>query len=324
MMNDWYFIVNPCAAGGKSQGIWEDYKSRLGLAGINFEFSRTERPCHAGSLTVQAIEKGYRNFVAVGGDGTLNEILNGLCSQETVPADQICLTQIPVGTGNDWRKTHDLPGDPEDMIQLLKSGIKGKQDIGCVTYRDDSGAEQIHYFLNIAGLGFDAVVAAATNKAKEKGRSGKLTYLLCLLKSLVGYKLIPMRLEVDGEKFFADVLSMSVAICQYNGGGMKQAPDAIPDDGLFDVTVISEFNTLEIVRHINKLYDGSFTKLPKVHTFRGKHVKIDADPYALLEADGESLGRTPFEFRILPVSLGILHKHTPLTVPLNPLSETVL
>ncbi len=108
---------------------------------------------------------------------------------------------------------------------------------------------------------------------------------------------------MDDEQLKADVFTMSVAICKYNGGGMMQAPNAIPDDGLFDVTVITRLSRMLVIRSVKKLYDGSFLKMPQVKTFRSQKVEIESDPIMFLETDGESLGHTPMSFEVVPLSI---------------------
>lgn len=152
----------------------------------------------------------------------------------------------------------------------------------------------------MAGMGFDAMVAKKTNKQKQLGKGGPLSYLVNLFTSLIAFKPVITRLLIDGKPVDEDIFSMSIAICQFNGGGMKQAPQAIPDDGLFDITIITRVTRMTVIRNVAKLYDGSFVKLRQVKQFRGQIVKIESDPELYLETDGESLGHTPMTFEIMP------------------------
>ena len=122
----------------------------------------------------------------------------------------------------------------------------------------------------------------------------------------ISYNDSKVKIVVDDERLSADVFTMSVAICKFNGGGMMQAPNAIPDDGLFDVTVITRLSRLLVVRSVKKLYDGSFLKMPQVKTFRGQKVEIESNPPMYLETDGESLGHTPMSFEVLPLSIQVV------------------
>jgi len=158
----------------------------------------------------------------------------------------------------------------------------------------------------MAGMGFDALVAKKTNKQKELGKSNPMSYVVNILSSLFLYTSTKVTILLDNEKITSDIFSMSVGICQYNGGGMKQTPNALPDDGLFDLTLIKPIGRFKIIRNIIKLFDGSFTNLPEVSTFRSSKIIIHSDPRMFLEADGESLGHTPFVFNILPQSLNVV------------------
>jgi len=163
------------------------------------------------------------------------------------------------------------------------------------------------YFMNVAGMGYDALVAKKTNLLKEKGSGGPLTYMYFVFASLFQYKFIEAVIEVDGKPAYkGEVFSMNVGICKYNGGGMKQVPHAVPDDGLLDVTLIKKASKWMVVRYARKLFDGSLVDLPIVATFKGENIRIRSTGKLFLETDGESLGHTPFTFEILPRCLRIV------------------
>jgi diacylglycerol kinase family enzyme len=156
-------------------------------------------------------------------------------------------------------------------------------------------------------MGYDALVAKKTNISKEKGRGGPLTYLFFVFSSLFQYKFIEAVIEIDDRQVFkGEMFSMNVGICKFNGGGMMQVPAAIPDDGLFDVTLIKKAPKWMVIRHASKLYDGTLIKLPIVETYRGKSIRIRSIGKIYLEADGESLGHSPFVYDILPQSLKVV------------------
>ena len=169
--------------------------------------------------------------------------------------------------------------------------------------------EITRYFVNIAGLGYDALVTKMTNRTKEKGGGGTMAYLVNLLKGLFSYHHAYIEIEVDGVSVYkGKVFSMSVGICKYNGGGMMQLPFAVPDDGLFDVTIFKNVTKMTVLKHIKKLYSGTFTNLPFVQTHRGKTVSIFSSTgnQTQLETDGESLGHSPVSFQIIPKSIKII------------------
>lgn len=302
----WFVIVNPNAGKRKGEKDWLEIAALLNEAEIDFVNVFTEHKNHAVALTRKYIENGYKNIIAVGGDGTLNEVVNGIFSQAHVPVEEIVLAMIPVGTGNDWCRTFNIPNDYKKAIKVIARRNLFTQDIGSVKYISSSGNEKVRYFINMAGMGFDALVAKKTNKQKEAGKSNPLSYAINIFSSLFNYKSTKVTIMLDNEKVETGVFSMSVGICQYNGGGMKQAPGALPDDGLFDLTIIQPIGKFKVMRNVLKLFDGSFTRLPEVSTYRSSKIVIHSNPAMYIEADGESLGHTPFVFSILPRCLNVV------------------
>jgi len=302
---EWFVIVNPNAGRRKGEKDWLEIAALLNDAGIRFVNVFTEHPNHAVKLARKYIEAGYRKIVVVGGDGTLNEVVNGVFTQKRYPSTDIYLAMISVGTGNDWGRSFGIPHSYKEAIAVISEGKTMLQDVGIVHYQQKELSKKRH-FINMAGLGFDAMVAKRTNLVKQQGKGGPFSYMISLLTSLISYKSTISRVVVDGQETKASIFSMSVAICRFNGGGMMQAPDAIVDDGLFDVTIITKVSRFDVVKNVKKLYDGSFVKMPQVKAFRGAGVEIDSDPPLFLETDGESLGHTPMQFEILPLAINVV------------------
>jgi YegS/Rv2252/BmrU family lipid kinase len=215
---------------------------------------------------------------------------------------------ITVGTGNDWGRMFGIPNDYEGAIKIIKDFKLRLQDTGIVFYFDGTKRNK-RYFINIAGLGFDAVVVQRTNFQKDKGRKGKLLYLWNLLTCLMSYKHTQTEVVIDGNKISNHTFTISLGIGKYSGGGMMQTPHAIPDDGYFDITIIKKIRKMEVVRRLKMLYDGTILDHPLIEGFKGKKIQIDSDPMIHLEADGETLGHSPIEFRILPKSIHIVYGH---------------
>jgi diacylglycerol kinase family enzyme len=180
--------------------------------------------------------------------------------------------------------------------------------VGIVEYTANGGT-QTRYFANMAGLGFDGLVAKKTNADKEKGSSNPFLYLVNLGSSLFSYDSTNVRINVDGREIKAKVFSMSVGIGQYNGGGMIQAPEALPNDGLLDLTIIKHMTKLSVIYNVRRLYDGSIRKVKQVEMLTGKSIRIESDLPIPLEVDGESLGSSPFQFNIIPKSLKVIINH---------------
>jgi len=308
---DWYVIINPHAGSKKTQEDWPKIRKLLVENNFTIDSVFTEYPFHATELTMEAIcNNGYRKIIVVGGDGTLNEVVNGVFKQDKVDPLDLTIGVITVGTGNDWGRMYGLPSEYSEQIEVLKNNKTFLQDVGQVNYlhHDD---EKIHYFMNIAGMGFDALVAKKTNIAKQKGAGGVITYLVNLISGLFQFTYNNIEIEKEGKPLFiGKVFSMSIGICSYNGGGMMQLPFAVSDDGLFDVTVIRKVSRMKVIRNIKNLYDGSFVKIKEVETYTGKEFKITSIPQksVFLETDGESLGNSPLYFNILPKAVKVIIK----------------
>lgn len=306
----WLVVVNPMASVGKSGKDWPVIRQKLVDAGIDFDDILTEYPRHAIEIVRNAIvEKGYRKFISVGGDGTNNEVINGIFTQDVVPTNDITMATIPIGTGNDWRRTFNIPLEYDDVIEIIKTGNVFVHDIGKLTYYND-GDPKIRYFLNAAGTGLDEMVCSSTNLMKRQGKGGTIRYLISVVKCLFKYKITHVQVTMDDEMVFDDnILSLSVGNCRYNGGGMMMMPNAIPDDGLLDVTVIRKVSIFKFAANVKNIYDGSFIhKIKEVQTFRGKKIRIvSIPPHSLMvETEGENLNNSPFDFEILPKAIHVI------------------
>lgn len=271
----------------------------------------TEYSGHAIQMAQQSIEEeGYTNILVVGGDGTFNEVVNGIFRQKRFKTADIYLGMITVGTGNDWGRMYDMPADYSEQIKIIQKRKTFVQDVGVVKYQSHQNREN-RYFVNIAGMGYDALVVKKTNQMKQAGKGGTLVYLINLVKALFQYKVTHLEIETDGKNIFSGkVFSISIGICKYNGAGMMPLPFAIPNDGLFDVTVIGKASKLKIIRNIKNLYDGSFVKIKEVETFTGRNFRIISKPVhnLFLETDGESLGQSPLDFEVIPESVKLIIK----------------
>jgi YegS/Rv2252/BmrU family lipid kinase len=308
--NDWLVIVNPNAGRSKGKKDWNTISDLLIQHGIEYSACFTESRKHAIVLTREGISKGYRKIIAVGGDGTMNEVVNGIFTQSDCPTHQITLAMITVGTGNDWGKLFGIPQDYMEAVKIIKEFKVRLQDAGLVNYFHGTMREA-RYFINIAGLGFDAVVVKRTNYQKDRGYKGRTLYFINLLRSLLFYRHTITSVDIDGRIILGDVFTISIGIGRYSGGGMMQTPNAIPDDGLFDITIVKKIRKGDIIMSLKMLYDGTILEHPKIQGYTGKDILIDSDPLIHLEADGESLGHSPIEFKILPKSITIVYGKFP-------------
>jgi YegS/Rv2252/BmrU family lipid kinase len=303
---EWLVIVNPNAGNGKGKKDWEKISVLLKKEGLHFRVVFTGRKGHARIIALEGINSGFRRIITVGGDGTMNEVVNGVFLNKVCPTTDISLALIPVGTGNDWGRMFGIPLDHEKAINIIGEYKLMLQDVGKVSSFEGSEKKE-RYFINIAGLGFESVVVRKTNYQKDRGRSGRLIYLYNLLTSLLSYRNTKAEIVIDGEKRSADIFSLNVGNGRYCGGGMRQTPDALPDDGLLDVTLINGMGKFEIIRNLKILYDGTILSHPKIDGFRCRNIKVFSDSLIYVEADGESLGHTPAEFSIIPGSISIVY-----------------
>ena len=302
----WSVIVNPNAGRGKGNKDWKRIESLLISYGLLFRVQFTGARHDAIQMAAKAIEEGFRKFIVVGGDGTMNEVVNGCFIQTACPTTDIILSIITVGTGNDWGRLFGIPQDYNEAIRIIKSGQIHLQDTGIVNFFHGTSRGK-RYFINIAGLGFDAVVVRRTNIQKDRGRSGKAIYFWNLLRSLILYRHTQVEVVIDGTVIRNKVFTISLGIGKYSGGGMMQTPNAITDDGLFDMTVIHDIRKGDVIRSLKMLYDGTIYDHPKINGYTGKHILIDSDPLIHVEADGESLGHSPIEFDIIPKSINVIY-----------------
>jgi YegS/Rv2252/BmrU family lipid kinase len=303
--NKWLVVVNPAAGGGKAGKDWPEIEALLTKHGVRYDAELTNRRLHAMVLAKQKIEAGFSRIIVVGGDGTMNEVINGVFAQQRIPTTEVMLGMISVGTGNDWGKMFNIPSEYEAAIETIKNQKTFIQDAGMVTYNPSNKTWQ-RYFINIAGMGFGAKVVARSNRLKDKGKSSPGLYLATLFTSLLGYRSIRAQIEIDGNAFKRKVFSLNVGIGKYNGGGMMQVPHAIADDGLYSITLIKRMGKLNVIANIRKLYNGKITSHSRVEAYTGKVINVNSPSLLQLETDGETLGHSPMAFQIIPRSVKII------------------
>jgi diacylglycerol kinase (ATP) len=294
-MSGAYVIANPKAGKGSVGETWERLLAQLHRRGLDPLGDLTQVPGHATQLAREARRRGARLVVAVGGDGTVHEVVNGLLADGPGP-DVPTLGVIPAGSGSDYAKTFDIPHDQDAAIERIADPAEPKRvDVGEVT--TTAGTK---LFMNIAEAGFGAT--CVDRAAKLPRRLGGAVYLASFLLELPRFRPPDVTVTVDGEAITTKATNIVVAIGRVFGGGMRVAPDADPSDGLFDVQVQTG-SKLDYVRSIPKVFKGTHVPHRKVVQRRGVTVDVQAGPAVLVEADGEVLGSTPASFRILPGAL---------------------
>jgi len=295
-------IVNPTAGAGKTLKKWPQIRELLRDIGLRFEHDFTEAPRHAIELARTAVKKGYDLIVSVGGDGTINEVVNGL--HNGGDAGDVSLGIISTGTGSDFIRSIGLPPHHADACHRLLDRKRLSVDLGSVEYSGD-GRRERRLFVNFAGLGFDAEVVRATTQ-RFKALGGLPSYLLGLLTTFLSYRNREISLTIDGHTETRKLCTAVMSNGRYGGGSMLVAPDADLTDGLFDVVTIGDISKPDLLWSLPRIYKGSHLSHPKVNVTRASEVTVDSATAATIQADGELLGLTPARFSIIPEALSIL------------------
>jgi YegS/Rv2252/BmrU family lipid kinase len=303
----WYTIVNPAGGNGAVRQRWPELERQLLAAGIRMELAFTEYRGHATELVQNAVEAGHRHVLAIGGDGTNNEAVNGILRQTAVPSREVCYGLLPVGTGNDWIRTMGIPKDMEAWLLMLREGHTTFLDVGLAEYTLE-GAAFHRYFANVAGMSFDAYVARFMDE-KSSRRGGRFAYLIALVRCLTSYRLPRARIRA-GEFVLEDFCyTINAGICRYSGGGMQLVPHAIPDDGELALTVAKRVSKLGVLLATPYFYNGKIDRHPKVEIHSARAIQVEAldeDHPIGLEVDGEFLGYTPVSLSVLDKALQVL------------------
>lgn len=303
--NKWFFIINPNAGKGLGQKKWPEISKLLEKYEFNYDFEFTHNRGHAFEISQKVSGEKYQNVVGVGGDGTMNEVINGVMTNTSGFTNTISVGMIPVGTGNDFARNNNIPLNYDKAIQVLKLSKTALHDVGKATYYSD-GKQAAKYSYIIAGMGFDGEVNLKSNIDKRNGRGGKIVYIKNLLLTLITYKPIIYNITDDNGSYDMLVFTLAVGKGKRNGGGMMQLPNAKPDDGFLDYTVVEKVPRRTVVALLPKLFKGTHVEHPKVSTFKTKKLFIKTHPNVLLEIDGEDAGRAPFSFEIVPKALKII------------------
>lgn len=294
-----FVIVNRRA--GKGARHPREFEAALDEAGIDHEMRITQRRHHAVELAREAIDGGYRFVVAVGGDGTIHEVVNGMMGPDGARNPEAVLGIVSAGSGSDFARTFGLPDGVGDGIQHLTGDSHVEIDCGKVTFTTESG-EASEWFPNIAECGLGAeVVKRAESLPRRLGRS---RYMVGFWMALGGFKTTHGVIKVAERGYEGRIANLVVANCQFFGGGMHVAPKASPLDGRFDV-LVQIGSKSDYVATITKIFKGTHIPSPTIKEFRGAHCEVTTDRPMRVEADGELLGTTPASFDIVANALKI-------------------
>jgi diacylglycerol kinase (ATP) len=288
-------IVNPTAGGGRAARLIPWLRERLAVRD-DVELFVTRRP---GDAEQRAVESGpgTERIVAVGGDGTVQEVLNGLLARGAATAR---LGVVPVGTGNDLARSLGLPRDPSAAWRVAMGRSSRLTDVA----RARNGAGEARWFASAGGIGFDAQVAAAM-AARRGWQASRVGYLLSTLAELRRFENQPVRITLDGDEIRRDVLLVAIANGAYYGGGMRIAPAAQPDDGVLDVCVVGDISRLTALRELPKLYRGTHVRHPAVSTHTATTIEIDGTSATRVHLDGEPFGTLPLAVQLVPGAIEV-------------------
>lgn len=293
----WFVIINPTSGNGSSRRKWPKIESLLNKYKFDFKYAFTEYENHSQELVQNCIENGITNIICVGGDGTLHNIINGIMNQTHVPSKHIRVGMIPIGTGNDWVKTHGIPNHVEKAIQVIKNEKIKIQDVGKIHLLDHD--QKPVYFNNLAGVGFDGFVVSKVHKYKHLGA---LAYLAGAILGLFSFKNFKSTIKVNDKKINSKTLMVLIGLCSYSGGGMRLTKEANPFDGLFDISIAKNLSKIEIVGNLTNLFNGKIINHKKVETLKADSifVSIEGKDLPFIQADGELIGKGNFKVSIVP------------------------
>jgi diacylglycerol kinase (ATP) len=295
-------IVNPTAGYRRARRDWPRLLASLGELGVNVATWWTEWPGHAETLAARARREGFDRVVAVGGDGTLLEVVNGLWWEHRGPMPSVGV--VPFGTGCDYVRSFGLGSTLRDKVISALGEETLTVSLGLVRLQGFDGQPRVRVFVNVLGLGFDARVIAGFRQQRLRP-PGKTGYFLSGFKELARLTLHRITAELDGRPLETEAMLVAIGLGCYFGGGMMITPGASPQAGHFQVVLAQKLSRLELLRLLPGLYWGKHLDHPRIQAANSSHITIHADPPADVEAEGELEGTTPLEVTITPQALRI-------------------
>jgi diacylglycerol kinase (ATP) len=290
------FLVNPASGNGATGKRWPELAHRASMLGLEGESLFSDRPGHLIELARGAVDAGARLVVAVGGDGTLNEVVNGIAGRD------VELATIPLGTGMDFVRTYGIPTKFDGAVRVALDGATRTIDAGRVRYRTWGGEDAERWFANVGSVGMSGAVAQRAN-GMSKALGGKATFFYALTRVFLEWENTEVTVTLDDGERRGLMHDVVVANGAWHGGGMKLAPAALPDDGLFDVVLIGDIGKVDFLTTAPKIYKGRHVAHAKVDVVRSKRVAVDAAERLPVEVEGEQIGTTPAVFEVVPGAL---------------------
>jgi len=307
LINSSLFILNPAAGHGRAARVWASFQKELARVLPGASCVRTESPGHATAIAREAVLGGVGRLVAVGGDGTFSEVLEGVMSAPEELRRKAWLASIPAGSGCDFARHLGYSKDRRGFIELITKGSARPADVGRIKYTGLDGSARERHFINIAAFGIAGDVAHHV-KRTGKALGGTLSYALSSARALLTARAKRLRLKADGADLSGKYHMCVLANTSFTGGGMLIAPGASHEDGLFDLVLVSDMSRLRLLKNFPKIYRGSHLSEPGVSLRRVKTLSAGSDETVYLNIDGEADGMLPASFEMLPGAVMLLQK----------------
>jgi YegS/Rv2252/BmrU family lipid kinase len=302
-----FLVVNPNSGGGATGRKWPKLEAEARRLLGNIAVGLTSRPLEAMELTKHALEAGHRTILAVGGDGTLNEVVNGFFRPDgTSIAPDAVVGLLPQGTGGDFRRTLGIPTAWTAALEHLAKAPVRRADVGRVRFRAHDGSEAVRHFFNVGSFGVSGAVDEEVNRSTNKWLGGRLAFMLASMRALSRWRDRRVRIIVDGGAAEeVSVTALALGNGQYFGGGMRVAPEAKVDDGIFHTTLWSRYGLWDFIFRQPGIYSGAHVTWDKTRCFTAKTLRAESDDRVLLDLDGEQPGTLPATFELLPGAIGL-------------------
>ncbi|MFY9572940.1 MAG: diacylglycerol kinase family protein [Blastocatellia bacterium] len=308
-MKETLFIINPVSARGATLRMWAGARERIGALGIDFDEYVTNRAGEATVVTREALAAGVMRVVAVGGDGTLSEVVNGYFMESGSAINKAAsVGLLPSGTGSDFRRSVGLR-DRADLIRRLLASETRLLDAGRAEFRNHDGANVSRFFINVASFGLGADVSELVNRWRDslpRWIGGRARFAAAAVAALKRYQNIDVRILMDDRELKIKSNLIVVANGRFAGGGMMLAPNATLDDGLLDVIVTDGATRLDVVKELPRIQRGGHLKNARVSEFRAREVSIDSEKPLAVDLDGEIVGFAPATLKVLPSAIRFL------------------
>ena len=305
-MDNIFVIVNPASANGTTREIWPKIAAAMEGKGLKFEHHITTEALQATEITRDALRRGFTTIVAIGGDGTANEVVNGFFQGETPINPDARLAVISRGTGCDLIRTLEVPKDHHGAIDVIVRNQEKTIDLGLVEYQTYEGTVGLRWFANIADAGLGGTVCHRVNN-KSKSAGGFLSFLSGTVWSILSFKNGYAKVEADGQLIYEGSVAMAaVANGRYFGGGMHLAPHARLDDGKLDLVLLRGMSKPKLLVNLARVYRGTHLTHPRISAHAVSEVRVTGDKPMPLELDGETPGIIPVRFMVRPGAIKVL------------------